>query len=120
MNRYHFAGVLLAFAMTAAGAREGTLPELNPLPANPNGKQEQPAPPPSRGELLYENHCTGCHASVVHVRENRRAKSAPEVDAWVRRWAGELKLNWSDEEIGDVTRHLVRRYYKFDARSTHK
>ena len=66
-----------------------------------------------RGELLYENHCTGCHTSIAHIRENRRARSAGEVQAWVGRWAGELKLSWTTEEVRDVAQFLVNRYYKF-------
>jgi hypothetical protein len=67
------------------------------------------------GELLYENHCTGCHTSRAHLRDRRRATSVPAVKAWVRRWSSELKLGWTDGEIAEVTRHLVRRYYKFDS-----
>jgi hypothetical protein len=37
------------------------------------------------------------------------------VKAWVRRWSSELKLGWTDGEIAEITRHLVRRYYKFDS-----
>jgi cytochrome c5 len=71
---------------------------------------------PSHGELLYENYCTGCHTSVAHRRDNRRAKSVADVNVWVRRWANELKLDWSSEDIDDVTSHLVHRYYKFESK----
>jgi mono/diheme cytochrome c family protein len=62
--------------------------------------------PPTRGELLYDNHCTSCHTSIAHVRGNRRANSEAAV---------ELKLGWTEDEVTDVTQHLVNRYYKFDA-----
>ena len=62
-----------------------------------------------RRELLYENHCTGCHTSRAHLRDRRRATSVPAVKAWVRRWSSELKLGWTTGEIAEVTRHLVRR-----------
>ena len=66
-----------------------------------------------RGRLLYENHCSSCHTSTVHVREQRKSKSPVEVRAWILRWSGELKLNWREEELADVFRHLNNRYYKF-------
>lgn len=66
-----------------------------------------------RGELLYENHCTGCHESIVHIRDNRRAQSVADLRGWVARWSGELKLNWSGEEIDAVAEFLAKRFYKF-------
>lgn len=67
----------------------------------------------SRGQMLYENNCTTCHESIVHIRKNHRAKSTADLRRWVRRWAGELKLNWSDEEVNDVVEFLARRFYKY-------
>lgn len=66
-----------------------------------------------RGRLLYENHCQVCHTSVVHVRDQRKAKSPAELRAFILRWSGELKLKWSDDELADVYRHLNNLYYKF-------
>lgn len=66
-----------------------------------------------RGRLLYENHCMSCHASIVHVREQRKSKSQAELRAWILRWSGELKLNWRDDELADVYQYLNNRYYKF-------
>lgn len=87
-----------------------------PAPSD-GGANGGPSRSAYRGELLYENHCLGCHTSVAHIRENRRARTPSEVQAWVARWAGELKLSWTTEEVGDVARFLVRRYYKFDDKS---
>ena len=70
---------------------------------------------PQRGRLLYENHCTGCHNSVAHTRTNHKATNAQEVRAQVTRWAGELKLQWSTQEIGDVSRYVAGRFYDFGA-----
>lgn len=72
----------------------------------------QPASP-LRGMSLYENHCTVCHTSQVHIREKRKGKSLALVEAWIRRWAGELQLEWSDEEVKEVLRYLNSRYYKY-------
>jgi cytochrome c5 len=92
------------------------------LPGPGQGRAESgssPDAPPaeSRGELLYENNCQGCHTSVVHVRETRRAHSLKDLEYWVKRWSGELKLQWSAEEISDVVGYLNRRYYKIESPS---
>jgi hypothetical protein len=49
----------------------------------------------------------------VHVREQRKSESPAELRAWILRWSGELKLNWTGDELADVYRHLNNRYYKF-------
>ena len=74
-----------------------------------------PLPPPQsdRGAMLYENHCTICHTSVVHVREDHRATSDVDVENWVRRWSSDQKLGWSDEDVADVTAYLLRTFYNF-------
>jgi hypothetical protein len=66
-----------------------------------------------RGLLLYENHCTSCHVSTVHIRDQRKSKDPAELRAWILRWSGELKLNWRDDELADVYQYLNNRYYKF-------
>jgi mono/diheme cytochrome c family protein len=66
-----------------------------------------------RGRLLYENHCTSCHISTLHVREQRKSKTPAEMRAWIVRWSGELKLNWREDELADVYQYLNNRYYKF-------
>lgn len=66
-----------------------------------------------RGRLLYENHCTVCHTSTVHIRDQRKTKNSAELRAWILRWSGELKLRWREDELADVYRHLNNRYYKF-------
>lgn len=66
-----------------------------------------------RGRLLYENHCTSCHASTVHVRDQRKSKTPAELRAMILRWSGEQKLKWSEGELADVYRYLNNRYYKF-------
>ncbi|UCE89811.1 MAG: hypothetical protein JSW10_02990 [Pseudomonadota bacterium] len=70
---------------------------------------------PQRGRLLYENHCTGCHDSVAHTRASHKATNTQEVRAQVARWASELKLHWSTQEIGDVSRYVAGHFYDFGA-----
>lgn len=66
-----------------------------------------------RGMYLYENHCTECHTSVVHIQENPKAQSLDEIEAFVRRWVAYKNLTWSNDEIRDVLMHLNSRYYKY-------
>lgn len=83
----------------------------------PESKPAKPSKPPayttSRGQLLYENHCTRCHTSTLHVRKARHADSMKALQDWVIRWSSEEKLNWSEEDIAEVVDYLDRRYYKF-------
>ena len=68
-------------------------------------------PDAERGELLYENHCSGCHESKVHIRETHKANSISDIRWQVARWASELRLDWTDADIEDVTNFLYHRYY---------
>ncbi len=68
---------------------------------------------PLRGMELYSNHCTVCHTSQAHIRENRKGTSLAAVEAWIRHWATELQLNWGDEEVKAVLHHLNTHYYKY-------
>lgn len=67
---------------------------------------------PQRGELLYNNHCTKCHTSTVHVRQDRRANTIEAIRYQVRRWAKNNALNWSEKEVDDVVSFLNAKYYK--------
>lgn len=64
-----------------------------------------------RGQLLYENHCGGCHDSRAHIRNDRRAETLSEVRGWVTRWSDTLKLGWGKDERDDVAGYLYGRYY---------
>ena len=70
-----------------------------------------------RGQLLYENHCTVCHTSVVHVRERRKAASREDIQSWIRRWQTELGLQWGATEVDDVAEYLNDRYYRLKSDS---
>lgn len=99
-----------------APSGEAVLPEQT----EPQPKSEsKPAVPAtgSRGQLLYENHCQVCHTSVVHVRKMRRARSLKDLEHSVTHWSGELKLQWSADEISDVVDYLNRRFYKIEVPS---
>ncbi len=67
----------------------------------------------SLGRLLYENHCTGCHESGVHIRARRAVRSLPELRKQVTRWSDHARLQWSEEEVEAVVRYLNDRHYRF-------
>lgn len=64
-----------------------------------------------RGELLYENHCSGCHESQVHVRKEHKAENLGDIQKQVARWSSELRLDWTGSDIRDVSHFLHQRYY---------
>ena len=97
-------------------SREEVLPEQSDIKSESESKPAMPVAG-SRGQLLYENHCQVCHTSIVHVRETRRARSLKDLEYWVRRWSGELKLQWSADDINDVVDYLNLRFYKIEAPS---
>ncbi len=70
-------------------------------------------PAPTRGALLYENHCQACHSTQMHWRDQRVATDWPTLRAQVTKWQRAAQLNWSADEIDEVTRHLNRSIYKF-------
>lgn len=74
----------------------------------PEAQREKP-----RGQLLYENHCGGCHETSVHGRDPRKAASISEIRHWINVWQKELKLNWSEADIDDVTTYINTKYYQF-------
>jgi mono/diheme cytochrome c family protein len=69
---------------------------------------------PSRGQLLYENHCMGCHESVDSIRARRHVESLSGLRVEVSRWATYTNLPWGTEEVEEVVQHLNIRYYSFE------
>jgi mono/diheme cytochrome c family protein len=72
------------------------------------------APQRSRGEMLYETHCIGCHNEQVHWRDNRAATDWRSLKAQVLRWQSATGLAWRDAEVLDVAKYLNERIYHFD------
>ncbi len=66
-----------------------------------------------RGELLYVNHCQGCHGINVHTRVNRLVKTPEQLRAWVMSWTVHNSLDWGEQEVADITAFLNRRFYRF-------
>ena len=69
-----------------------------------------------RGKMLYENHCMSCHESVLHIREDRRAKALGEIYWQTTRWAVMQQLEWRYDDVRDVAQYLNNQFYKFDER----
>lgn len=65
-----------------------------------------------RGAALYENHCTACHDPQLHKRETHHVTTLADLRARVAAWSIHSGLNWSDEDIDDVTDFLNRRFYR--------
>jgi len=110
----------LGFVVTA-WASPGTLPvppaQEMEAPALNKPLQKPVTPPlPTRGQMLYENHCMSCHESVVFIRDNRRIRSLKALRGRVSNWANYLHLHWGKEEVEEVVTHLNNRYYKFESR----
>lgn len=109
---------LLALSLPAGAAKLLDAPLPPPMPAaelDHDGTPRQPAltETPSRGQLLYENHCTSCHESVLQIRARHAVRSLPELRAQVGRWAANSRLPWGKEEIEEVVRYLNSRHYGF-------
>jgi mono/diheme cytochrome c family protein len=70
------------------------------------------APAPSRGQLLYGNHCGECHTQQMHWRTQRLVRDWDSLKGQVRRWQGEARLQWSEDDIDAVARHLNDTIYR--------
>lgn len=70
-----------------------------------------PAGDPTRGRLLYEDHCIECHESVVHVRSARKVHHPGELYYQIVRWTRTQRLDWGPEEYRDVYGYLDATFY---------
>lgn len=66
----------------------------------------------ARGQALYENHCEFCHESWVHKRDGRHIRTLAELRLRVEAWSVHSGLDWSAQEIDDVTDYLSRNFYR--------
>lgn len=68
-------------------------------------------PPMSRGEMLYRNHCIECHNQQIHWRDGRIAADMNGLRKQVNRWQDAIGMQWTNEEINEVSRYLNSTYY---------
>lgn len=90
--------------------------DVKPVPNDTGHEQSGAAAPSSkvtRGQMLYENHCTSCHESTVYIRTKRKATNYKEVGNWVKQRADWLNLGWGIVEKQEVLQYLNERYYKY-------
>ncbi len=66
---------------------------------------------PDPGEMLYENHCTECHESIVHVRAQTKVARLADLEVFVRRWSDYKELEWTDKERNAVRDYLNQSFY---------
>lgn len=69
---------------------------------------------PTRGRLLYETHCIGCHSSQMHWRDQRIVKDWDGLVREVERWQARANLAWSPEDVLEVARHLNDIVYRVE------
>lgn len=70
----------------------------------------------SRGQMLYENHCTACHKKQVYTRVNRKAKNIQQIKFWIIRHSRNFQLNWRNDEINAVTLYLSEHHYGYSGK----
>ncbi|WP_332813562.1 c-type cytochrome [Ramlibacter sp.] len=75
----------------------------------------QAADTPTRGAMLYDNHCGACHSEQMHWRAKRLVHDWPSLREQVRQWQGRERLGWSEEDIDAVSRHLNDTIYRLPA-----
>ena len=68
---------------------------------------------PDPGEMLYQNHCTECHESTLHVREHTKVATRADLDVYIRRWSDYKQLGWTDAECSAVGDYLNQSFYGF-------
>ncbi len=73
----------------------------------------QAATSPTRGQLLYTTHCIACHNSDMHWRDQRKATDWESLTQQVRRWQATAALQWSEDDITEVARHLNDTIYHY-------
>lgn len=66
-----------------------------------------------RGELLYSTYCIACHNKNIHWRDNKLANDWGSLKEQVRHWQKVARLEWSDEDITLVARHLNSLHYHY-------
>ena len=68
---------------------------------------------PSGGALLYQTYCVECHTTQIHWRERKLAHDWATLRHQVLRWGHNIRLQWDDEEVDEVTRYLNATIYHY-------
>jgi len=80
----------------------------------------------ANGEKLHNENCVSCHQSMfegdgssIYTREDRRVIDSDKLSNQVQRCSLNLRLDWFDSEINDVSAYLDQQFYKFST-ETHE
>jgi cytochrome c1 len=74
-----------------------------------------PAAAQTRGALLYATHCVACHNEKVHWRQKKQAVDWDSLKSQVQLWQATGLLNWNQDDVLQVARHLNDSHYHFAA-----
>lgn len=67
----------------------------------------------STGEQLYSMHCSSCHLTEVHWRDQRLAHDWTTLRSQVQRWQENIGIGWSQDQVDAVAKYLNDLYYRF-------
>ncbi len=72
------------------------------------------------GEKLHNENCISCHQSMfdgnadfIYTRENRRVADMDQLHNQVQRCSLNLRLDWFDSEMNNVSGYLDQQFYQF-------
>ena len=76
----------------------------------------QQPPDASRGRLLYETLCNGCHSERVHTRDPAKSgvRSRSQLSAEVARWAAQTGKPIGAPDQADIAEYLNRSHYRLE------
>jgi cytochrome c1 len=74
-----------------------------------------PAAAQTRGALLYTTHCVACHNEKMHWRQKKQAVDWDSLKSQVQLWQATGLLNWNEDDVQQVARHLNDTHYHFAA-----
>jgi len=83
------------------------------LSVNPAFAESGTKPDTTRGAMLYDNNCIQCHTQQIHWRDKRIATDWEGLIAQVDRWQRASGLEWSKNDIKEVSRYLNAEYYHY-------
>lgn len=70
-----------------------------------------------RGRLLYETHCSACHAERLHERSKSKVASLGDLRREVERWTRQSGRAFTAAEREDLVAYLDAVHYRLDSRA---
>jgi cytochrome c5 len=71
---------------------------------------------PTRGALLYETHCIGCHTTQMHWRDRRVVRDWASLVDQVAQWSERERLGWAEADVLAVAQYLNETIYQLPTR----